>query len=121
MRSAVLAAGILLAMSLPAAADIRELVPPGPSDGLIARHLDYTCERWTAARRAGAATIFQEYVIGVLDGLSFGTGLDFWTAFTEWQWLDKYCEQNPRERLLDGAITMFKNQTGWRGWREPKP
>jgi len=78
------------------------------------------CGAWVEARTAGAAGSAESLVQGVLNGLSFGTGVEFWSArgvpvsrASAMLWIDKYCHENPLSSADTGAIVLFEQNTGW--------
>lgn len=77
------------------------------------------CALWTQARSAKDAAVYEHFVMGCLNGLSLGTGKEFWRANatqisreTVYAWMDKYCAPDPLRLIAAGAIELFKERTG---------
>ena len=102
----------LIAIACPASAD-------DGSQIWIANSTD--CGLWGKGRDTHTAPIPESYLVGSLNGLAFGTGVDFWHAKgieisvdAAYLWMDKYCRDHPLEMMMTGAIQLFSERTGWK-------
>ena len=76
------------------------------------------CALWVESRAAHDSEVLEHFVIGCLNGLSLGTGKEFWQAnavpisrqavFTA---MDDYCRTNPAGMIVAGSIQLFKERT----------
>ena len=76
------------------------------------------CGTWLEARRAGLVRA-EGWLVGVLNGVTIGSGIEFWQAgdgmITNDQlfyWMDKYCRENPLNDVMDGVGKLFNERTG---------
>ena len=79
------------------------------------------CGQWVRARTEKNSTAIGHYVIGVINGLAIGKGVEFWRAgginiSTEaiYLWMDGYCRQHPLNQVFEGAFALYKERSGWR-------
>lgn len=88
------------------------------------------CGTWHRARQAGQATSHQGFLVGILNGMSLGRGVEFWRAsgmpLTPTQvhlWMDGYCQRNPLSGVVTGATELMNEHTQGaygRAWRRMK-
>jgi hypothetical protein len=84
------------------------------------------CASWLQARaQPSSGMAFESYVLGTLNGLTMGVGLDFWRAdgnlITRQQaylWVDNYCRANPLSNVLSATLALFKERTGTARWEK---
>ncbi|MDB4235113.1 hypothetical protein N9828_01320 [bacterium] len=73
-----------------------------------------TCAAWAKDRRSNI--IYSEFaLIGMLNGLAFTSGRNFWANLEPDQvffWMDRYCDNNPLSNTTDGAIKLMNETTG---------
>jgi hypothetical protein len=73
-----------------------------------------TCAVWAEERRA--KIVYREFaLIGMLNGLAFASGKNFWANLEPDQihfWMDRYCDNNPLSNTTDGAIKLMNETTG---------
>jgi hypothetical protein len=79
------------------------------------------CGQWIDARTKGSSMAYENYVIGVLNGLALGHMIEFWRADgrsvsreSVYLWLDQYCRQHPLDEVVAGVIVLFKDRSGWK-------
>ena len=79
------------------------------------------CGMWTKARGEQVATALEQYVLGLLNGLSLGHGIDFWRADgwvlsrdAVYAWMDNYCQKNQLEDVVPATVQLYKERSGWR-------
>ena len=73
-----------------------------------------TCAEWAKDRKSDVR--YSEFsLIGMLNGLAFASGRDFWANLKNDQvyfWMDRYCDNNPLSNTTDGAIKLMNETTG---------
>ena len=76
------------------------------------------CAVWTEARRARDSAVLEHFVLGCLNGLSLGTGREYWRANAMpitrdmvYAAMDQYCITNPGGLIVAGAIQLFNDRT----------
>jgi hypothetical protein len=73
-----------------------------------------TCADWAETRRSTYK--FSEFaLLGMLNGLAFTSGKNFWANLEPDQvyfWMDRYCDNNPLSNTTDGAIKLMNETTG---------
>ena len=73
------------------------------------------CGQWLQYRQAGHSEVHEAYVVGLINGMSMGSGVSIWSEMGEptkeqaFYWLDEYCRTNPLE-LTSQAVAAFANQ-----------
>lgn len=77
------------------------------------------CAQWEISRKSNRSAVFESFFIGLVNGLSVGSGTEFWNAepaeLTRDQallWLDKYCDKNPLSDIYRGTISLINEHTG---------
>lgn len=77
-----------------------------------------SCAMWAAARQAKAATPQQGHLIGLLSGLSLGSGTSFWfreggelTDQQAYYWMDVFCMNNPLSYVTTGAVKLLDERS----------
>jgi hypothetical protein len=78
------------------------------------------CGLWVKARKhEGAAIAFEDYLVGLMNGLALGSYIDFWHAggipVSQEQvflWMDKYCERLPLSNITVGSTELMNERTG---------
>ena len=73
-----------------------------------------TCADWAKDRKSYSH--YSEFaLIGMLNGLAFTSGKNFWENLETDQvyfWMDRYCDNNPLSNTTDGAIKLMNETTG---------
>jgi hypothetical protein len=76
------------------------------------------CAVWVEARAARNAEVLEHFVLGCLNGLSLGTGKEFWhsnsvpiSRQSVFAAIDDYCRTNPTGMVVTGSIQLFNNRT----------
>lgn len=76
------------------------------------------CGSWIKARTTNVSEIFEGYLVGMMNGLALGSGVEFWFAsgaqLKEEQvylWMDKYCRENPLSSLVPGTVKLMNENT----------
>ena len=76
------------------------------------------CAEWTKARKLKRASPYEAHLVGLLSGMAVGRMVDVWRArgnpMTRDQailWMDKYCEANPRAKVVVGAEELANERT----------
>ena len=76
------------------------------------------CALWVESRAARNSEVLEHFVIGCLNGLSLGTGKEFWQAKSVpisrrsvFAAMDDYCRTNPSGMIVAGTIQLFNNRT----------
>ena len=82
------------------------------SEGII------DCGMWVTARKQNAAGIFEAHLLGLLNGLAVGRGVDIWKADGSPMgrdqanlWMDNYCQSKPLSHVIDGAKELANEKT----------
>ena len=77
------------------------------------------CAVWAEARAARDSEVLEHFVIGCLNGLSLGSGKEFWQANavpisrqSVFAAIDDYCRTNPSGMIVTGSIKLFNTRTG---------
>jgi hypothetical protein len=80
---------------------------------------DIDCGSWVNARKNKTAVNYEGNLIGLLNGMSAGSGVSFWdakgNALTFEQvnlWMDNYCLKNPLSTTFKGADELMNEHTG---------
>jgi hypothetical protein len=78
------------------------------------------CGQWVEVRTKGRSQAFEYYVIGVLNGLTLGHGVEFWQADGRavsrgavYLWLDNYCRNHPLDSAMQGIVGLYSERSGW--------
>ncbi len=110
-RSIVFGAGLLAVATMLACGSARAVVV---IEGVV------DCRDWTEGRAGHTAVNLEHYVLGLLNGVAWGSGKEFWRAggnkFSPeqaYQWIDNYCQANPQKQVMTGAAELFEKQTGF--------
>jgi hypothetical protein len=76
------------------------------------------CGEWLKARKLKRSSPHEAHLVGLLSGMAIGRMVDVWKAqgnpMTREQaylWMDKYCESNPRSRVVIGAEELANERT----------
>ena len=72
------------------------------------------CGQWLQARQAQQSNVYEGYVIGMLNGMSMGSGVSIWPGQPNQRvqmffWLDEYCRTSPLKNTLQ-ALVDFANE-----------
>jgi hypothetical protein len=77
------------------------------------------CASWVTSRTAGRAEYLEHYLLGLLNGLALGSGIEFWRAGgvkvsreQAYLWMDNYCRNNPLSNPITGAFALMNERTG---------
>jgi len=73
------------------------------------------CAIWTQERAQQRAQYEKAWLSGYFSGLAMGTDVNFWGVAGRneidneavWQWIDRYCAENPKSSLVTGAEKLF--------------
>ncbi|MBY3301492.1 hypothetical protein HFO04_01540 [Rhizobium laguerreae] len=109
MKQVYLAVFALTCLSSPAASR-----PAGVStEGML------NCAQWAGARKVRASNVYETYLLGLLNGLSLGSGTEFWFAKGKevkreqvFYWMDIYCQVHPLSEVVTGAVALVNENTG---------
>ena len=92
--------------------------PTQASKGIVTKGI-LDCGLWLDARRGNNAISLEHYLVGLINGLALGRGIEIWYAkgieVNERQlhyWMDSYCARNPMRGVLEGAVEFTKERTG---------
>lgn len=71
------------------------------------------CGKWLSARKSMTANYYEHYLLGIVDGLALGRWVDVWagkggqvTTEQFYYWMDAYCEKNPLDMTITGAVNF---------------
>lgn len=88
------------------------------------------CATWVMGRKENRAVVLESFLIGVLNGMSMGSRIEFWsTGGNELKreqvflWMDNYCQRSPLKGLYAGAIEMINERTNdaWNRFQATNP
>ncbi|TAU91259.1 hypothetical protein ELI41_23335 [Rhizobium leguminosarum] len=95
------------------------LSSPAASRSGISVEGTLNCAQWAEARKVRASNVYETYVLGLLNGLSVGSGTEFWFARGAelkreqvFYWMDVYCQAHPLSEVFTGAVTLMNENTG---------
>ena len=78
------------------------------------------CGQWIDSRTKSSSVSIERYVIGVLNGLALGHGIELWRADGQavsreavFVWVDNYCRNHPLDPFVKGIIALYKERSGW--------
>ena len=73
------------------------------------------CGVWVEARKADQASNLESHLLGLLNGMSVGRGVEFWMAggikisrAQVFLWMDNYCTSHPLETPTIGAVVLME-------------
>ena len=76
------------------------------------------CGEWLKARKLKRSSPYEAHLVGLLSGMAIGRMVDVWKAQGKpmsreqaYLWMDKYCESNPRSRVVIGAEELANERT----------
>ena len=76
------------------------------------------CGEWLKARKLKRSSPHEARLVGLLSGMAIGRMTDIWKAqgnpMTREQaylWMDRYCQSNPRSRVVIGAEELANERT----------
>ncbi|MBX5008745.1 hypothetical protein HJB67_01905 [Rhizobium lentis] len=76
------------------------------------------CAQWAEARKVKASKVYEAYLLGTLNGLSIGSGTEFWDAKgielkgeQVFYWMDVYCQAHPLSEVVKGAVDLINENT----------
>ncbi len=76
------------------------------------------CGKWLDARKQNSAVVLENYIIGVVNGMTIGSGIEIWTArgvkttrSQLYYWMDAYCTKNPLNDVFPGVIEFVDEKT----------
>ena len=76
------------------------------------------CAEWLKARKQKRSSPHEARLVGLLSGMAIGRMVDVWKAQGKtmtreeaYLWMDKYCESNPRSRVVIGAEELANERT----------
>ena len=90
------------------------LSPPAQAANVTLRGAS-NCAIWTEERAQQRAQYEKAWLSGYFSGLAMGTDVNFWGVAgrneldndTVWQWMDRYCAENPKSSLVSAAEKLF--------------
>lgn len=78
------------------------------------------CGEWVEARTKSTSGHIEHYLLGLMNGLALGHGVEFWRADgtkisrkAVYLWMDGYCRQNPLSHVVTGAVSLYMERSGW--------
>jgi hypothetical protein len=78
------------------------------------------CGAWVTSRKANNVYI-QEWLLGFINGISFGSGFEVWDAGGQtityqqmYLWMDNYCAKNPLKSIVQGGVEFMNERTNGR-------
>jgi hypothetical protein len=85
------------------------------------------CGAWISIRKSNTAAVaYEHYVLGLMNGLSIGSQMEFWkakgTKLSREQvffWMDNYCAKNPLSSPTLGGFELMNEQTSGRFNKRP--
>ena len=84
----------------------------------ISVHASIDCSQWAEARKIKNGSLYEAFLVGILNGLSVGSGTEFWFAKDVelrreqvFYWMDRYCENNPLKDLFSGSVKLMNERT----------
>ena len=90
---------------------------PARSEAISAENVP-DCGIWIQARSARQSIGLENYLIGLLNGMALGSGIEFWRAngvkVTSQQvflWMDGFCRREPLETIILGSVTLINERT----------
>ncbi|QKK31870.1 hypothetical protein FE844_020800 [Rhizobium indicum] len=93
--------------------------PTASRTGGITTEGTLNCAQWAEARKVRASNVYEAYLQGLLNGLSLGSGTEFWSAEGKdlkreqvFYWMDVYCEAHPLSEVITGAVVLMNENTG---------
>lgn len=76
------------------------------------------CAEWLKARKLKRSSPHEARLVGLLSGMAIGRMVDVWKAQGKtmtreeaYLWMDRYCESNPRSRVVIGAEELANERT----------
>ena len=76
------------------------------------------CGEWLKARKLKRSSPYEAHLVGLLSGMAIGRMVDVWKAQGKpmtreeaYSWMDRYCESNPRSRVVIGAEELANERT----------
>ena len=80
------------------------------------------CGDWLKAREVQQSSLYETYVIGVVNGMAIGRWIDLWnfegnsiSGNQVFYWLDNYCKKNPLKDV-NSAIFEFADERTDGAW-----
>ena len=79
------------------------------------------CGVWVQSRTARLSQSLEHYLVGLLNGMVMGSGLNFWRSGGPvsreqvYLWMDNFCRNQPLNNLIGGAVRLVNERTngGW--------
>ncbi len=76
------------------------------------------CGMWLEARSLKVAQNYENYTLGMVNGLALGRVIDIWRAkgvtVSREQlffWMDEYCRKNPLKGIVEGSVDFSDEMT----------
>ena len=76
------------------------------------------CGRWLDGRKQNASIAIEHYLVGLLNGLSLSSGVEFWRAGgvsigreQVYYWMDNFCRADPLSTVVRGSIELINQRT----------
>jgi hypothetical protein len=75
------------------------------------------CGEWLSSRQNGSAIGFEDFALGMLDGLAMGSDREYWRAdgrAISWDAayfsIDQYCRRHPTDLLIIAIANVFQRR-----------
>lgn len=82
------------------------------------------CGQWLKARQTNTAQHYEQYMIGLVNGMVLGGAIDIWkvngSAVSQQQlyyWTDAYCQKNPLSNIFAG-VADFADERTYGGYKK---
>ena len=89
------------------------------AQGVMAYGGNVDCGKWLSARKSNTANYYENYLLGLVDGLAIGRWVDVWagkggrvTSEQLYYWMDSYCEKKPLDMTITGAVNFADEMSG---------
>jgi len=77
------------------------------------------CGKWSSARKANSAQYMEHVLLGTINGMSLGVGIEIWAGTDGnkvsreqlYLWIDGWCQKNPLENINSGAWYFANERT----------
>ncbi len=78
----------------------------------------FDCGLWAKARKANSSVALEHLLIGTVNGMAWGSGVDLWrtqrglvTRDQLYLWMDGWCLKHPLESVFAGLFDFANQQT----------
>lgn len=76
------------------------------------------CGDWVEARNAQRSQIYEGVLVGLLNGMALGSGVEIWegrgirmSRTQAFLWMDNYCRTNPLDIVTAGAVALANEKS----------